>query len=101
MSQPVNSSGSPFATMPAAPPAGSGRAGRAALTTACAGLLVGLDTGLIAEALGFIGRDFHASARMQEWIVSVLMLGALLGSLGAGCSRAVSGGGWRWARPRC
>lgn len=84
MSQPVNSSGSPFATTPAAPPAGSGRAGRAALTTACAGLLVGLDTGLIAEALGFIGRDFHASARMQEWIVSVLMLGALLGSLGAG-----------------
>ncbi|WP_025814591.1 MFS transporter, partial [Komagataeibacter kakiaceti] len=54
------------------------------LTTAAAGLLVGLDTGLIAEALGFIGHDFHASPRMQEWIVSVLMIGALLGSLGAG-----------------
>nr|WP_241694394.1 MFS transporter [Komagataeibacter melomenusus] len=49
-----------------------------------AGLLVGLDTGLIAEALGFIGHDFHAGARAQEWIVSVLMIGALLGSLGAG-----------------
>lgn len=66
-------------------PAGQGRKVlRAALTTASAGLLVGLDTGLIAEALGFIGRDFHATPRMQEWIVSVLMVGALLGSLGAG-----------------
>ncbi|MBV1824731.1 MFS transporter, partial [Komagataeibacter oboediens] len=67
------------------PPSGShGPAVRAALTTASAGLLVGLDTGLIAEALGFIGQDFHASARAQEWVVSVLMVGALLGSGGAG-----------------
>ncbi|MCE2564009.1 sugar porter family MFS transporter [Komagataeibacter sp. FNDCF1] len=85
----VNSSnlsavGTPSTPGTPAPTGQGGRAGRAALTTACAGLLVGLDTGLIAEALGFIGRDFHATARMQEWIVSVLMVGALLGSLGAG-----------------
>ncbi|RFD20421.1 sugar porter family MFS transporter [Komagataeibacter melaceti] len=84
--QPATSSvstGNTPATAPAPTSPGS-QAVRAALTTAAAGLLVGLDTGLIAEALGFIGRDFHASARMQEWIVSVLMVGALLGSLGAG-----------------
>ncbi|QHC36136.1 sugar porter family MFS transporter [Komagataeibacter xylinus] len=82
VSQPVSS---PIATPcppQASPPGATGV--RAALTTAMAGLLVGLDTGLIAEALGFIGHDFHASARAQEWIVSVLMIGALLGSLGAG-----------------
>lgn len=71
------------------------------MTTAMAGLLVGLDTGLIAEALGFIGHDFHASARAQEWVVSVLMIGALLGSLGLECSRAALAAGWRWVRPRC
>ncbi|MCW4590110.1 sugar porter family MFS transporter [Gluconacetobacter entanii] len=67
------------------PPSPSGRkAFRAGLITACAGLLVGLDTGLISQALGFIGMDFRASTRDQEWIVSVLMLGASVGSLGAG-----------------
>ncbi|MBV1834083.1 sugar porter family MFS transporter [Komagataeibacter pomaceti] len=60
------------------------KAFRIGLITASAGLLVGLDTGLISEALGFIGNDFHASIRDQEWIVSVLMIGASVGSLGAG-----------------
>ncbi|MCE2574667.1 sugar porter family MFS transporter [Komagataeibacter sp. FNDCR2] len=86
MLQPATSSAS-LKDAPASATAPAGRNAqvvRAALTTAAAGLLVGLDTGLIAEALGFIGRDFHASPRMQEWIVSVLMIGALLGSLGAG-----------------
>ncbi len=94
MLQPADQSVSPpHGAVPATPAtAGSpppsagtgGAAARAALTTACAGLLVGLDTGLIAEALGFIGHDFHASARAQEWVVSVLMVGALLGSGAAG-----------------
>jgi MFS transporter, SP family, galactose:H+ symporter len=56
----------------------------ATFLAAAAGLPVGLDTGLIAEALGYIGQDFHAAYRMQEWIVSVLMIGAAAGSLGAG-----------------
>lgn len=72
-------------TPPQAPVSPPGRkAFHAGLITACAGLLVGLDTGLISQALGFIGTDFRASTRDQEWIVSVLMLGASVGSLGAG-----------------
>ncbi|QOF96265.1 sugar porter family MFS transporter [Novacetimonas hansenii] len=75
---------SPTVVIPAPSSRPGQKAFRAGLITACAGLLVGLDTGLIAEALGFIGTDFHASTRDQEWIVSVLMLGASVGSLGAG-----------------
>ncbi|MFT8636091.1 MAG: MFS transporter, partial [Novacetimonas hansenii] len=73
---------SPTVVIPAPSSRPGQKAFRAGLITACAGLLVGLDTGLIAEALGFIGTDFHASTRDQEWIVSVLMLGASVGSLG-------------------
>lgn len=46
-----------------------------------AGLMFGLDTGVIAGALKFIGLDLHADERAQEWIVSSLMLGAAGGSL--------------------
>ncbi|MBB2176482.1 sugar porter family MFS transporter [Gluconacetobacter johannae] len=54
------------------------------LLAAMAGLMFGLDTGVIAGALGFIGDEFHASARTQEWIVSSMMAAAALGSVGAG-----------------
>lgn len=46
-----------------------------------AGLMFGLDTGVISGALKFIGDDLHAGDRTQEWIVSSLMLGAAGGSL--------------------
>lgn len=46
-----------------------------------AGLMFGLDTGVIAGALKFMGADLHAGDRAQEWIVSSLMLGAAAGSL--------------------
>ncbi|NHN86622.1 sugar porter family MFS transporter [Acetobacter musti] len=46
-----------------------------------AGLMFGLDTGVIAGALKFIGLDLGADERTQEWIVSSLMLGAAIGSL--------------------
>jgi len=55
-----------------------------ALIIAASGLLVGLDTGLIAEALTFIGDTFHMSIRTQEWTVSILMIGAGAGSWFAG-----------------
>lgn len=51
---------------------------------ALAGLLFGLDIGVIAGALPFIAKDFQVSDRMQEWIVSSMMVGAAIGALAAG-----------------
>ena len=52
--------------------------------TSLAGLMFGLDIGVIAGALGFIGKAFGAGTRTQEWIVSIMMVGAALGAAGAG-----------------
>ena len=49
-----------------------------------AGLMFGLDIGVISGALDFIGRAFNVSTRTQEWIVSVMMVGAAAGAAGAG-----------------
>jgi len=46
-----------------------------------AGLMFGLDTGVIAGALKFLGADLKANDRALEWVVSSLMLGAAAGSL--------------------
>jgi len=51
---------------------------------ALVGLLFGLDIGAIAGALSFIAKDFHVSDRLQEWIVSSMMVGAAIGALLAG-----------------
>lgn len=51
---------------------------------ALAGLLFGLDIGVISGALPFIARQFHVSDQGQEWIVSSMMVGAALGALGSG-----------------
>lgn len=52
-----------------------------ALAAGLAGLMFGLDTGVIAGALHFIGLEFKTSTVMDEWIVSTLMLGAAGGAL--------------------
>ena len=49
-----------------------------------AGLMFGLDIGVIAGALAFIGKAFGADTRTQEWIVSIMMAGAAAGAAGAG-----------------
>lgn len=51
---------------------------------ALAGLLFGLDIGVISGALPFISKQFHVSDRIQEWIVSSMMVGAALGALLSG-----------------
>ena len=51
---------------------------------ALAGLMFGLDIGVISGALQFIGKTFHASDFAKEWIVSSMMFGAAAGALGAG-----------------
>ncbi|MBS1080172.1 sugar porter family MFS transporter [Gluconobacter kondonii] len=61
-----------------------GRMMFAAILAAIAGLMFGLDVGVISGALGFIRDEFHASDFEQSWIVSSMMFGAALGALGAG-----------------
>ena len=49
-----------------------------------AGLLFGLDIGVISGALPFITTHFDLSSRLQEWVVSAMMLGAALGAISTG-----------------
>ncbi|EIC82506.1 sugar transporter [Serratia sp. M24T3] len=51
---------------------------------ALAGLLFGLDIGVIAGALPFISHDFQISSHQQEWVVSSMMFGAAVGAVGSG-----------------
>ncbi|MEA9391710.1 sugar porter family MFS transporter [Acerihabitans sp. TG2] len=51
---------------------------------ALAGLLFGLDIGVIAGALPFLADDFQITAHQQEWVVSSMMFGAAIGAVGAG-----------------
>lgn len=60
------------------------RATTLGILAALAGLMFGLDTGVVAGALPFIATDFHAGDVLQGWIVSSMMAGAAVGSLFAG-----------------
>jgi len=51
---------------------------------ALAGLMFGLDIGVISGALQLIGEAFHGSEIAKEWIVSSMMIGAAVGALAAG-----------------
>ncbi|MGN6444565.1 sugar porter family MFS transporter [Amnibacterium sp.] len=64
--------------------AGNGVLIRAAVVAAIGGLLFGYDTGVISGAVLYIQKDLHANAVEQEWIVSVLLLGAMVGAFGSG-----------------
>jgi SP family galactose:H+ symporter-like MFS transporter len=54
------------------------------MMAALAGLMFGLDIGVISGAQQFIQSAFGINDRMIEWIVSAMMAGAALGSLGSG-----------------
>lgn len=51
---------------------------------ALAGLLFGFDTGIISGALLFIQKNFALTAGLKEIIVSSVLFGAMIGSLGSG-----------------
>jgi len=55
-----------------------------AFTAALAGLLFGLDIGVISGALPFIAAQFKAGTQAQEFVVSSLLAGAVIGTLISG-----------------
>jgi MFS transporter, SP family, galactose:H+ symporter len=61
------------------------------ILAALAGLMFGLDIGVISGATQFIQNDFHVSDHAIEWIVSAMMFGAAIGALGASWMSATLG----------
>ncbi|QGH70601.1 sugar porter family MFS transporter [Pseudactinotalea sp. HY158] len=59
---------------------GNGLLVRISIIAAIGGLLFGFDTGVISGALLYLKKDLSAGSLAQEWIVSVLLLGAVLGA---------------------
>jgi sugar porter (SP) family MFS transporter len=57
---------------------------RVSAIAAIGGLLFGYDTGVISGALLFLKDDLHAGTSAQQWVVSSLLLGAILGAVASG-----------------
>jgi sugar porter (SP) family MFS transporter len=57
---------------------------RVSAIAAIGGLLFGYDTGVISGALLFIKDDLHAGTAAQQWVVSSLLLGAIIGAVASG-----------------
>ena len=57
---------------------------RVSAIAAIGGLLFGYDTGVISGALLFIKDDLHAGTTAQQWVVSSLLLGAIVGAVASG-----------------
>ena len=56
-----------------------------AAITALGGLLFGYDTGVVSGALLFVKKDFGGLSNFQqELVTSLLLVGAVVGALGAG-----------------
>ncbi|MEW2289942.1 sugar porter family MFS transporter [Streptomyces sp. NPDC047841] len=55
-----------------------------AAVSALGGLLFGYDTGIISGALLHLREDLHLSSRAQEVVVSVILVGAMVGALWSG-----------------
>ncbi|MFL6117336.1 MAG: MFS transporter, partial [Catenulispora sp.] len=60
-----------------------------AVVIAVGGFLFGFDTGVVSGALLYITKDFNLSKSQQGSVVSVLLIGAMIGALVAGkiCDR--------------
>jgi sugar porter (SP) family MFS transporter len=51
---------------------------------ALGGVLYGYDMGIIAAAAIFVKRTFAISTLMEEWVVSIVLIGAMIGALAGG-----------------
>lgn len=56
----------------------------AVVVASLGGMLFGYDTGVISGALLFIKKAFSLSAAMQEFVVSAVLMGAIIGALAGG-----------------
>ena len=61
------------------------------ILAALAGLMFGLDIGVISGAQKFIQQEFQVSDSVIEWIVSIMMAGAAIGALSAAWMSAALG----------
>ncbi|MEU7295148.1 sugar porter family MFS transporter [Streptomyces exfoliatus] len=68
----------------AASPAGTRKITWWAATIAVGGFLFGFDTGVVSGALLYIRDDFDLNSFQQGSVVSVLLIGSVLGAMGAG-----------------
>ncbi|MDJ1131303.1 sugar porter family MFS transporter [Streptomyces iconiensis] len=66
------------------PTAGKRKVGRWGAVIAVGGFLFGYDTGVVSGALLYIRRDFDLNSFQQGAVVSVMLIGAMFGALGAG-----------------
>jgi sugar porter (SP) family MFS transporter len=66
------------------PKEGERRIWRWAVLIAVGGFLFGFDTGVVSGALLYITKDFHLSSSQQGSVVSILLIGAMIGALAAG-----------------
>lgn len=57
---------------------------RISLIAGLGGILYGYDMGIIAAALIFVRSSFHLSTRMEEAVVSIVLVGSMLGALFGG-----------------
>ncbi|WP_370513456.1 sugar porter family MFS transporter [Bombella sp. ESL0385] len=53
------------------------------VVAALAGLMSGIDIGVVSGALDFFSREFHPSTMALSWVVSAMMAGAAIGSVSA------------------
>jgi len=63
---------------------GNGLLLRISIIAAIGGLLFGFDTGVISGALLYVKKDLGMNSVAQEWAVSVLLLGAIVGAILSG-----------------
>lgn len=66
------------------PPEGQRKITRWATAIALGGFLFGFDTGVVSGALLYVKEDFHLSSFEQGSVVSVLLIGAVIGATSAG-----------------
>jgi len=69
---------------PAQPRVNRGFIYRISTIAALGGVLYGYDMGIIAAAALFVKRTFKLSTLMEEWVVSIVLIGAMIGAIVGG-----------------